>query len=240
MRAVHTRLLKCALEIEGSRAYWQHTTPGVDPSPTVAFEAYWFGTPSLDRVKILLTNFRARFDAYPAALRALHAWREMDPRTRALVCHWHTQLSDPLYRSFTAEYLVDRRDMLRPDVTLDLVVAWVGDQGPGRWTMPTRIQFASKLLSCAHAAGLVTTNRDPRPLTFPRVDDTALGYLLHLLREVDFDGTLLANPYLRSVGLEGGLLEDRLRAHPDVHYARQGDLQELSWRYPTLDAWAAR
>ncbi|MCX5953197.1 MAG: hypothetical protein NTZ40_06835 [Cyanobacteria bacterium] len=36
---------------------------------------------------------------------------------------------------------------------------------------------------------------------FPLVPDDALTYLLHLLREVDFEGTVLANPYLRSVGL---------------------------------------
>lgn len=235
---VHTRLLKCALEVDDTRAYWQHTRPGVDPSPSQAFEAYWFGAKSLARVKVLLTNFRARYDAFPAALRALHRWRHMQPNVRALICHWHLQLSDPLYRSFTGAYLVQRRDGLRADVTRDLVVAWVAEQGPGRWTMATRIQLASKLLSAAFAAGLVANNRDPRSLTWPRVGDDALTYLMYLLREVKFTGTLTDNVYLRSVGLDGGMLDDRLRALDALQFRRQGDLVDFGWRYPSLDLWA--
>lgn len=235
---VHTRLLKCALEVGDSRAYWQHTRPGALAAPQEAFEAYWFGAKSLARVKILLTNFRARFDAFPPALRALHRWRHMEPDTRTLICHWHLQLSDPLYRAFTGEYLVRRREGLRPDVTRDLVVAWVGEQGPGRWTMATHIKFSTNLLSAAFSAGLVGSNRDPRPLTFPRVSDSALTYAAYLLREIGFDGTLLDNPYLRSVGMDGGLLEDRLRGLTDLHFQRQGDLVDFGWRYPSLEAWA--
>lgn len=236
--AVHTRLLKCALEVDDARAYWQHTTPGVDPSPNEAFEAYWFGAKSLARVKVLLTNFRARYDAFPAALRALRHWRHMGPDVRTIICHWHLQLSDPLYRSFTGDYLVQRREGRRSDVTRDLVVAWVGEQGPGRWTMATRIQFARKLLSAALGAGLVGSNRDPRPLTWPRVGDDALTYLMYVLREVDFNGTLTDNAYLRSVGLEGGLLDQRLRALDALRFRRQGELVDFGWRYPSLDAWA--
>lgn len=237
-RSVHTRLLKCALEVEESRAYWRHAAPGVEVSSQAVFEAWWFGAKSLDRVQVLLANFRARFDAFPQALQVLHRWRDMSPATRSLVCHWHLQLSDPLYRSFTGDYLVQRRAGPRPEVTRDLVVTWVGDQGPGRWTMPTRIQFASKLLSAAAAAGLVASTRDPRPLVLPRVDDLALGYLVHLLREVSFEGSLLENPYLRSVGLEGALLADRLRALPGLGFRRQANLLDLTWESPDLPAWA--
>ncbi len=236
--AVHTRLLKCALGVEDSRAYWQHTHPGHDPSPDEAFAAYWFGAKSLDRIKVLLTNFRARYDAFPDALRALHHWRHMEPDTRTLICHWHLQLSDPMYRAFTGEYLVERREALRDTITRDLVVGWVGTQGQARWTMATRIQFASKLLSAACGAGLVGSTRDPRPLTFPRVGDEALTYAMYLLREVAFEGTLLDNPYLRSVGLDGGLLEDRLRALSTLRFSRQGDLVDFGWRYPSLESWA--
>ena len=234
-RAVHTRLLKCALEVEDCRAWWRHAVPGA--TPEIAFERWWFGARSLDRIRVLFTNFRARFDAYPSALRVLSRWAEMGPGTRALVCHWHLQLSDPLYRAFTGDYLVARRGMLRPEVTRDLVVDWVGQQGPGRWTTATRIQFASKLLSAAYAAGLVGSNHDPRPLVYPRVDDAALAYLAYLLREVDFDGTLLVNPYFRSVGLEGSGLEERLR--PLIGLRRQGELLEIGWPHPSLEAWAA-
>ena len=104
--------------------------------------------------------------------------------------------------------------------------------------MATRIQFASKLLSAAFSAGLVGSNRDPRPLPLPRVGDDALSYLLYLLRETRFEGTLLDNPYLRSIGLDGPVLEDRLHGLPSLRFARQGDLVEVGWRHPDLIGWA--
>ncbi|MCA9518533.1 MAG: DUF1819 domain-containing protein, partial [Myxococcales bacterium] len=204
-----------------------------------AFDAYWFGARSLPRINILLANMRARFDAFPQALAALHRWPDMTPDTRRAIAHWHLQLADPLYRAFTGGYLTDRRAGPRPTVTRDLVIAWVADQGPGRWTMTTRIQFASKLLSAAYAAGLVATTRDPRPLALPRVDDDALTYLLYLLRGVAFDGTLLDNPYVASVGLTGAALDDRLRALPALAFRRQGDLIDFGWRHRDLAAWAS-
>jgi len=239
VRDIHTRLLKCALELDDSRAYWRHTTPGVAPSPHQAFEEYWFGARSLARIKVLLTNFRARFDAFPSALRTLHRWSDMDPDTRKLICHWHLQLADPLYRAFTGTYLVARRSGLRVNVTRDLVIAWVAEQGPERWTMTTRIQFASKLLSAAYASGIVTTNRDPRPLAFPRVADNALTYLLYLLREASFEGSLAENPYLSSVGLTNGFLEERVRALPALQFHRQGDLLDFNWQFGSVEEWAA-
>ena len=237
-RETHTRLLKCALVLEEARAYWEHVQPGERPSVQRAFDDYWFGAKSLARVEVLLANFRVRFENFPACLEVLHAWRGMDPPTRAVIGHWHLQLADPIYRAFTGDWLVQRRMALRAEVTRDLVVSWVSEHGPERWTMATRIQLASKLLSAALRAGLVSTNRDPRPLVFPRVSDAALTYLLYLLRGVDFDGTLTDNPYLRSVGLEHSFLEERLRGLTALGYGRQGDLLDLGWRYPDLLAWA--
>ncbi len=235
---VHTRLLKCALELEDCRAYWVHADGSEGATVQTAFAEYWFGAKSLARIEVLLANMRARFDAFPAALETLHRWAHMAPDTRQVICHWHLQLADPLYRAFTGEYLVSRREGPRVEVTRDLVVAWVGDQGPGRWTMATRIQFASKLLSASLSAGLVATNRDPRPLLTPRVPGEALEYLIYLLREVQFEGTLLKNPYVASVGLDASLLEERLRALPALAFRRQGDLVEFGWRYPDLRSWA--
>lgn len=236
---VHTRLLKCALEVEDSRAYWQHTDGSAPVDAHAAFESYWFGARSLDRIKVLLTNLRERFDAFPPSLAVLHRWDDMSPDARRLVCHWHTQLADPVYRAFTGEYLVERREGARPAVTRDLVTKWVGERCGDRLTMTTRIQFASKLLSSACAAGLVATTRDPRPLIEPRVSEPALEYVVYLLRGVHIAGTLLDNPYLRSVGLRGGPLEERLRALSAVELRRQGDLVELAFRYPDLATWAA-
>ena len=233
---VHTRLLKCALELEESRDFWAHADQPVDPKR--AFEDYWFGARSYAYVQVLLTNFRARFVAFPDALRTLHRWRLMSPDTRAILCHWHMQLSDPLYRSFTGDFLVERRQEGRAEISRDRVVAWVSDQGPGRWTMVTRIQFASKLLSVAYSAGLIASNRDPRPIVLPRVPDDALVYGLYLLRETRFAGTLLENPYFISVGLSGEGLEDRLRGLPGLQFGRQGDIFDFGWKFPGLWAWA--
>jgi hypothetical protein len=235
---IHTRLLKCALEVEESRAYWEHAAGSRDTSARQAFDAYWFGAKSLARIDVLLTNMKARFDAFPSALSTLQRWVHMAPDTRRVVCHWHLQLTDPLYRKFAGDYLVERREGPRVDVTRDLVVSWVGQHGPGRWTMATRIQFASKLLSAAFSAGLVATNRDPRPIALPRVPDDALEYLMYLLREVQFEGSLLRNPYAASVGLEDSFLEERLRALPGLAFSRQGDLIDYGWRHTDLCAWA--
>lgn len=237
-RQVHTRLLKCALELEESRAYWAHTDGAEAVTAQQAFDEYWFGARSLAWVVILLTNMRGRFDAFPAALKTLHRWPDMSPDVRRILCHWHLQLSDPLYRTFTGIYLVNRRSGPRLEITRDLVVNWVGQQGPERWTMPTRIQLASKLLSAAFSAGLVGTNRDPRPLLVPKVDDNALEYLMYLLRELQFEGTMLNNPYLASVDLQGTALEERLRNLPGIEFRRQGDLTDFKWHYGNLSEWA--
>lgn len=236
--AVHTRLSRCALEVSHSRAFWAHVDRTADLNAQRAFDEYWFGARSLSRVKVLLINMRARFGAFPSTLDVLHGWSDMPPDSRRAICHWHLQLTDPLYRRFTGNFLAERRAGARPEVTLDLVVGWLGKNGPQQWAMSMRIQFASKLLSAAHAAGLVTSNRDPRPIATPWVPDDALEYLMYLLRETQFRGTLLANPYTKSVGLESAGLEERLRGLPGLAFRRQGDLVDFGWRYPDLQAWA--
>ncbi len=111
----------------------------------------------------------------------------------------------------------------------------------GRWNMATRIQFASKLLSSAHGAGLIVSNRDPRPLAVPPgranrhspTSCTSSG-------ACSFEGTLLENPYLASVGLQGGHLEDRLRG---LSVAPVSVARETSWtsagRFGGLEEWAS-
>jgi hypothetical protein len=229
--------MKCSLEIDDSRAYWK-LRGEVQPTAQKAFEDYWFGARSLSRVEGLLMNFRARYDAYPEALAVLHRWREMIPETRALICHWHVQLTDPLYRGFSGAYLVERRNGPRPEVTKDLVTKWVTEHGLEHWTVATRVQFASKLLSAAFTAGLVGSKRDPRPLPLPRVPDEALEYLLYLLRGVAIDGSLIDNSYLTSVGLEGQFVEERLASLPNLDYRRLGNVVDFGWRYADLHEWA--
>jgi hypothetical protein len=62
---------------------------------------------------------------------------------------------------------------------------------------------------------------------------------MYLLRGVRFEGTLLENPYLASVGLQGGFLEDRLRGLSALRFRRQGDLVDFGWQYGGIEEWAA-
>jgi hypothetical protein len=204
----------------------------------VAFEQRWFGNKSLERVKFLLASFVDRYDPYPEALATLRRWRSMDATTRELICHWHLQLSDPLYRRFTGKFLVERRGLREAKVDRDVALRWVKSEFPERWSEATRVQFASKLLSAASEAGLISAKRDPRSLLLPKVPDLALAYLLHLLRSIRFEGTLTENPYLASVGLVEGFLDQRLRALPGITFRRMAHLTELEWEAPTLTAWA--
>ena len=234
---VHTRLLKCALEIDGARAYWSYTDGSAPVVLQKAFNEYWFGARSLDRVKTLLANFRYRFNTYPQSLHILHHW-PMTPDIRRIICHWHLQLADPLYRAFTGNFLAERREGSRKEVTRDVVVTWVSSPETAHWQMSTRIRFASALLSCAFSAGLVGATRGSRPLLLPRIDDNALVYILYLLREIKFKGTLLDNPYLRSLGLAGKILEDRLHSLEALDFRRQSDLIDYGWTYSSLINWA--
>jgi hypothetical protein len=163
----------------------------------------------------------------------------MDASARQVICHWHLQLSDPLYRRFTGTFLVERRALRDPKVDRDIVLRWVKSEFPDRWSEATSVQFASKLLSAASEAGVISPKRDPRALLLPKVPDIALAYLLHLLRGLRFAGTLTENPYLASVGLVEGFLDQRLRALPGISFRRMAQLTEFEWEAPTLTAWAA-
>ena len=237
---VHTRILRLALGIEESRSYWEHVDPGVPviDRSLLAFEQRWFGSKSLERVRFLLANLGDRYDVYPEALGVLRRWRSMEASERRVICHWHLQLSDPLYRRFTGQFLVERRALQDPKVDRDIALRWLKNEFPDRWSEATCVQFASKLLSAAAEAGVISPQRDPRTLLLPKVPDLALAYLLHLLRGLRFDGTLTENPYLASVGLVEGFLDQRLRAMSDISFRRMGQLTELEWQEPTLTAWA--
>jgi len=236
---VHSRLLRCSLCIGESRGYWMHVDPDRPrDSASNAFGESWFGTKSEAWTTELLSNMRVRFDAFLSALAVLARWRSMPLETRRLVCHLHVQLTDPLYRAFTGEFLVERRDAPRSEVNRQTVIQWVAEHGPERWALRTRIQFASRLMSCALAAGLLGGKRDPRPAIAPRVPDDALAYVLYLLRTVRFRGSLVSNPYLASIGIVGGHLADRFRALPSIELRQIGSVHEIEWRYPDLAAWA--
>ena len=235
----HCRLSKCLLMLDESRAYWQRTAcTGEVPSSKEAFDQYWFGAKSLPRVKVLLLNLQARYGAFPESLQVLQRWPSMTPDTRAAICHWHLQLADPLYRAFTADYLVSRRELATPEIHTSSAVSWINDVGQSSWTLATKKQLVSRLFSASSSAGLLVGRRDPRTPVFPRIDDEALTYILYLLRLVSYSGTRLDNAYLRSVGLTGPVLEARLRKLPSLDFQRMADVVEFNWQYPTLTEWA--
>jgi hypothetical protein len=237
---VHTRILRMALGIEDTRAYWENVDADVPIGhrSTFAFEKRWFGTKSQERVRTLLAYFQARFDVFPEALLVLHNWKNMTPSTRQLICHWHLQLTDPLYRKFTGEFLVQRRAGIKPPFDKSVVVRWINKDFPDRWSASTVMMFASKLLTAASEAGLVTSKKDPRTPLIPNVPDEALGYLLYLLCGITFEGSLMDNPYTASVGLMGDFIEQRLRTLPGFRFQRMGDLVDFGRQFESLSKWA--
>ena len=236
---MHTRLHKCALIVDESRAYWQRRASiGRVPSSKEAFDQCWFGAKSLSWVTLLLLNLRTRYDAFPESHQVLQRWSAMTPDTRTVICHWHMQLTDPLYRAFTGDYLVSRRELANPEIHVNSVVSWVKNNGQSSWTLSTKKKLAFRLLSVASSAGLITGRRDPRIPVFPRINDEALTYILYILRDISTSGTRLDNPYLSSVGLTGPVLEARLRKLPTMKFQRVADVVEFNWKYPTITAWA--
>ena len=66
----------------------------------------------------------------------------------------------------------------------------------------------------------------------PDVPDEALAYLLHLLREIDFEGTLLDNPYVRSVGLNPDSIDKALQ-----RLGKRQDQPVEDWMTPSFSQW---
>ena len=238
--AFHSRLLRVSLALDESRAYWDHLTPETPKAKRaeLAFEGRWFGSKSMERVKRLLAEFNRRYDAYAVALLVLTQWQPRDPVTRQNICHWHLQLSDPMYRAFTGEFLEQRRLDSVATIERDIAARWVTQHLKTEWATATVLRMATALITCATAAGLCKQTPGNRPLTYPQVTDEALAYWLYLLKDLTFEGTLLANPYLASVGLRDGFWEERLRSLPGVKFSRMGELYEFHWQYDDLGSWA--
>lgn len=238
-KEIHTRLLKFALGADVCRDYWEHVEPSQTPvDARVAFEGQWFGSATESRVRVILSNMRVRFDAYPMALGVLSKWGHgAAPDTRRLICHWHLQFADPIYRRFTSSFLAGHRAGSKGSIERHQVIDWVNEQQPGRWKNPTLVQWASKLSSAAADAGLLDSKRGRRGLVTPDVPDVALSYICHLLRQVTFDGDILENVYLKSVGLDGRLLEDRLRRLDGVTLDRMGDLVDFRPAANSMSEW---
>lgn len=241
VKAFHSRLLRVSLAADESRIFWERlpTRCPKNERARLAFEQRWFGSKSMARVKRLLTELEYRFEAYPTAFAVLQAWRPRDLTTRSCLCHWHLQFSDPMYRAFTGTFLEERRLQPNPTISRDVVARWVGQNLPVQWASVTVQRMASALITCTAAAGLCDRKRTTdRPLTYPKVTDAALAYWLYFLKDLSFEGTLLKNPYLASVGLSEVFLEQRLRQLPSVGFSRMGELHEFNWQYDGIEQWA--
>lgn len=241
VREIHMRLGRVGLALEESHVYWRRGLPGVKAGSLArqAFEQRWFGNKSFARTQILLRTLAQRFDALSAAKVVLHRWCPSDLGDRRLICHWHAQFTDPLYRRFTADVLPERWALSRPTVDRDVVLRWLQTEVPDRWSPTAEARMASGLLTAACDAGLCASGPGKRDLKTIAVSDRALTYWLYVLRAADFEGTLFANPYFRSVGLTELHLENKLRRLSGLRYRRSGDLHDFGWKQSDLSSWAS-
>lgn len=237
--AVHTAMLRCTLAADDSAAYWRRVDPSVaaEARADTAFRERWFGTKSEARVRGVLPALMARFDAFPEALTLLRELGAVPAALRPWICHFHVQLSDPVYRCFSGEFLPARRAHCYATVEREGVVRWLEEREPDRWSPATRLKFASNLLSTAAEVGIITNRRDPRKLVSPIVPPLALGYALYLLRGVEFAGTLMDNPYLASCDVTREAFVTAGARVPGLAVAELGGTVDLRWHSPSLLAW---
>lgn len=237
--SVHTRLLRVTLAEPECRAYWENVDLSVPLAQraAVAFERRWFGAKSMARVQTLIATVADRFDAFPGSIALLRDWRALRSPARVLICNLHLQLTDPVYRAFTCDYLVKRRAAGHATLGRDQVERWVHETWGDRWSAATRLKFASNLLTAASEADLVVGKRDPRRLGCTRLSHQGLGYLLYTLRDAVPGAGLLDNPYLVSLGLPRAELLGTLRTGDPVRVRSLGDVVDVEWSAPGLQQW---
>ena len=244
---VHTRILRLALAVEDSRAYWSHVDPisllARPPSAHSPFEQRWFGAKT-SAYSLPARRLRGSLRRLPGRARRSSAvaddGRGRPPGRLPLAPPALRPDLPPLHRATSWS---SGAGSANPKVDRDIVLRWVKREFPDRWGEATCVQFASKLLSAASEAGLISPKRDPRALLLPKVPDIALAYLLHLLRGVSFAGTLTENPYLASVGwLDGarflGPASASSHRYLGIGFHRMAKLTDFEWAAPTLAAWA--
>jgi hypothetical protein len=238
---VHTRILRCTLAADDCYSYWQSvdTTVPFDERAAVAFRLRWFGVKSEARVRTLLANMRERFDAFPEALATLQRLGSVPAVLRPWICHLHLQLSDPIYRRFTGEFLPQRRAEGYSAVDRGSAARWAEGLAPERWSTTTAMKFGANLIGAAVEAGALSGRKDPRKLTLNSVPDAIVGYALYLLRTVEYEGTLSENPYMRSLGIDASLFSSAMTRVPGIAFRAIGGVQELDFRYPTLAEWSS-
>ncbi|MCL2823799.1 MAG: DUF1819 domain-containing protein [Polyangiaceae bacterium] len=223
--ALHTQLLRFTLEASACVAYWSKTKPQQSRADftKLAAKRRWFGDRSPARLKKLIEELSARFDRFPDAVNVLRDWKHMSRGTSKLVCHWHLQLSDPVYRWFTGDLLPGLRSAGVRCATREIAAGWLDRVVSERWADSTKLKFASNLITATSEAGLVAPPTQGRAILLPDVPDDALAYILHLLLNTEFAGSLTDNPYLRSVGMDGPRLVDAVGRLSGGRHVENGD-----------------
>jgi hypothetical protein len=222
---LHRDLQRCTLFVDDSVAYWAHVDLR-SPMPDRLREARrdrWFGAKfHSNLVGNRLLALAARYDPYPHAVRMLQSVT-VPVELRPLVCHVHLALADARYRRFTGEYLAERRERGLGAPRPEEIADWLRANEPSFYRPSYFDGFAPRLLGAAREAGLVDDDGAPRELGPSEVPAHAVAYMLYLLREVRFAGTLRENAYLRGLGIVGEKkVAAAIEAAPGVTDAARG------------------
>ena len=237
-RNIHSRLSSLSLCIEDCRDYCKERPAAQDkPLDAIAFRERWFGNNSEQRVKGILRNMQLRFDRYPEALTVLSQMSRSE--FFPLICHWHLQLADPLYRAFTGEYLVSRRmtgNSRHLGIDKEYVFGWLSTLNLPSWSLKTKLKMSASLMTAARQAGMIQNNEIAGGSLLGT--DKALGYWFYLWRSLHDAPPVLNNPYLASIGLSGEWLDRRITKLNCLQLRRLGDTLDWEWKYPSLIEYA--
>lgn len=177
----HTGLLRMGLEVDLSRTFWSRADVKEEARERRARAARegWFPELSDARLRYVIAELDKRFPH--RALVALRQWRPDEVRA-PLICHWHLQWSDPLYRDFSSGFLVSAWARPEARVSVADVDQWLTQRGShDGWSLSTRRRLASGLLSAACEAGFVKGSGRAKELRTVAVDSASLTYLLDWL-----------------------------------------------------------
>ena len=236
---IHTRLLRSTLLEEDSQSFWRnYNGESQEEAVEKAYNDYWFGNANKATIKRTLGNLFERFVNFPQCLEVLKLWTDMTVQERAIICHWHVQMTDILYRRFTSEFLPSRFVYSPPTFHKDQAQQWVYGFMAEKWAGTTQAQMASKMLNCIRNTGLVSSeNKETIQLRYPLISNRCVTYLLYTLREITFNGSLLENPYFKSVGLTGSFLTSQVNQSPSISIQQTGDHTSFEWKHPSLIEW---
>jgi hypothetical protein len=198
--APHTGLLRLGLAVPQSVIYWRRADRPLEVGELreKAILEAWFENLSESRVKYLVNQLEKRF---PFEVRALLGFQERpDENQNRLICHWSLQLTDPLYRSYTCEHLLERWSNPDSSVSLASSIRWVKKEPiTADWSQATVRRLAAGLLSAATEAGLCSgAGKGERNLKLPVVTPEDIHYLESLLRLAGAQEHL--HTYLTAVG----------------------------------------